>query len=120
MQELPLHDAQIKYIGFDPILSKLQFVIHRGDKNEKYFIVKIQCIDVIKILTLDGTDFNAILEDGGGIYEATISTFDDHEELVMSGPEYWQMTIQAKRILYSEKPILKDNLEAFMDENLDY
>lgn len=120
MKELPLHDAQIKYLGFDLILNKIQIVLHRGDDQGNCFIVKILCKNIIKIRTIDENDLDALYENSGMVYEASINSIEEDKEIIINGPDYWQLAIKAKEILYSEYSITEDEDEVFMDKNMDY
>lgn len=118
MRKLPLHDAQINYMGFNPIRSQIEILLHRGNEIGQYFLVNIRLMGVKEIKAIDGKDFDALFEDGGGIYEASIETKGDVEVLDISGPEYWQLIITADKIYYEERLVTDMEVETQMAKSI--
>lgn len=118
MNELPLHDAQIIYMGFNPILSEMEILLHRCNESGQYFLVNIRICGVKSIEAIDGKDLNDLFDSGGGVYEASIETKADIEVLDISGPEYWQLVITADKIHYEERPVKEKEIDDQLSKSI--
>lgn len=117
MNSLPLHDAQIILMCFNPVLSEVDILLHRCNSNEQYFVVKIRIRGVKSIETIDGKDINDMFVDGGGVYTASIDTFSDFELFDLSGPDYWRLKIKADKIDYEELEVTEKEIDKLLDQS---